>query len=313
MQIAQTLAGYSLGGADLLRRAMGKKKPEEMAKQKSIFVDGREEERRRRGGRRAHLRAARVLRRLRLQQEPLGGVRAHHVPDGVAEGALPGRAPLRDPDERQGPDRQGRPHDRRRARDGRDRAPARRQRERHRLQGRLHAPRRATSRSRRERQGAGSRCGPQIRFGLGAVRGLGGAALEAVFEARAASGPFRDLFDLAARVDAKRVNKAVFEALVQCGAFDSTPRQRRVSRARARSRRSTSRSSGRARRAATARRGQTNLFGLFDAAPRQTDAAAPHRARATTPRASRGTAARCSCASGSRSASTSRATRSSAT
>src|SRR5439155_13684158 len=40
MQIAQKLAGYSLGGADLLRRAMGKKKPEEMAKQKSVFVDG---------------------------------------------------------------------------------------------------------------------------------------------------------------------------------------------------------------------------------------------------------------------------------
>ncbi|HXX67302.1 MAG TPA: DNA polymerase III subunit alpha, partial [Polyangiaceae bacterium] len=40
MQIAQKLAGYTLGGADLLRRAMGKKKPEEMAKQKSAFVEG---------------------------------------------------------------------------------------------------------------------------------------------------------------------------------------------------------------------------------------------------------------------------------
>jgi len=40
MQIAQDLAGYSLGGADLLRRAMGKKKPEEMAKQRAIFLDG---------------------------------------------------------------------------------------------------------------------------------------------------------------------------------------------------------------------------------------------------------------------------------
>ncbi len=40
MQIAQVLAGYSLGGADLLRRAMGKKKPEEMAKQRAIFEDG---------------------------------------------------------------------------------------------------------------------------------------------------------------------------------------------------------------------------------------------------------------------------------
>ncbi|MGA1562968.1 MAG: DNA polymerase III subunit alpha, partial [Gammaproteobacteria bacterium] len=40
MQIAQVLAGYSLGGADLLRRAMGKKKPEEMAKQREIFMEG---------------------------------------------------------------------------------------------------------------------------------------------------------------------------------------------------------------------------------------------------------------------------------
>lgn len=40
MQIAQVLAGYTLGGADLLRRAMGKKKPEEMAKQREIFVSG---------------------------------------------------------------------------------------------------------------------------------------------------------------------------------------------------------------------------------------------------------------------------------
>ena len=40
MQIAQVLAGYTLGGADMLRRAMGKKKPEEMAKQREIFEGG---------------------------------------------------------------------------------------------------------------------------------------------------------------------------------------------------------------------------------------------------------------------------------
>ena len=40
MQIAQILAGYTLGGADLLRRAMGKKKPEEMARQREVFVNG---------------------------------------------------------------------------------------------------------------------------------------------------------------------------------------------------------------------------------------------------------------------------------
>lgn len=41
MQIAQELAGYTLGGADLLRRAMGKKKPEEMAAQREVFEKGR--------------------------------------------------------------------------------------------------------------------------------------------------------------------------------------------------------------------------------------------------------------------------------
>ena len=40
MQIAQVLAGYTLGGADMLRRAMGKKKPEEMAKQREVFKQG---------------------------------------------------------------------------------------------------------------------------------------------------------------------------------------------------------------------------------------------------------------------------------
>jgi DNA polymerase-3 subunit alpha len=42
MQIAQVIGGYTLGGADLLRRAMGKKKPEEMAQQRDIFVGGAE-------------------------------------------------------------------------------------------------------------------------------------------------------------------------------------------------------------------------------------------------------------------------------
>jgi DNA polymerase III alpha subunit len=40
MQAAQFCAGYTLGGADLLRRAMGKKKPEEMVKQRQIFIEG---------------------------------------------------------------------------------------------------------------------------------------------------------------------------------------------------------------------------------------------------------------------------------
>jgi DNA polymerase-3 subunit alpha len=107
---------------------------------------------------------------------------------------------------------------------------------------------------------------PKIRFGLGAVRGVGEAALDTIFEARAAGGPFTDLFDFAARVDAKRVNKAVFEALVQCGAFDAMLAEKGVSRARAFA--SIDVACERSRAASRDREaGQTNLFGLFDAAP----------------------------------------------
>jgi DNA polymerase-3 subunit alpha len=109
-------------------------------------------------------------------------------------------------------------------------------------------------------------CGPQVRFGLGAVRGLGGAALEALLEARKEGGSFKDLFDFASRVDAKRINKGVFEALVQCGAFDTTFSSVGVSRATAFA--SIETALERSRAASRDReRGQTNLFGLFDAAP----------------------------------------------
>jgi DNA polymerase-3 subunit alpha len=72
--------------------------------------------------------------------------------------------------------------------------------------------------------------GPKIRFGLGAIKGVGSSAVEAILEARkgeptpdgeAPERPFVDLFDFCARVDLRRVNKSVTEALVQCGAFDT--------------------------------------------------------------------------------------------
>ncbi len=115
--------------------------------------------------------------------------------------------------------------------------------------------------------------GPQIRFGLGAVRGVGGGALDAVFEARQAGGPFKDLFDFAERIDAKRMNKGVLEALVQCGAFDTTLSSQGITRARAFG--SIDLALERSRSASRDReRGQTSLFGLFDAAPQPTGAKA---------------------------------------
>ena len=59
-----------------------------------------------------------------------------------------------------------------------------------------------------------------IRFGLAGIKGVGAAALESVLKTRANDGPFKGLFDFCARVD-QRVNKRVIEALIQSGAFDS--------------------------------------------------------------------------------------------
>jgi DNA polymerase III subunit alpha len=263
MQIAQKLAGYTLGGADLLRRAMGKKKPEEMAKQKSVFVEGAK-----RGGVDEN-EAERIFSLLEyfagygfnkshsaayaLITYQTAWLKAHYpvellcailtsdkdriekvvrtIADARAMGVtvLPPDVNESDTDFKvvyTHPDGR-KPLGRAKIRDP---------------------------------------LGPQIRFGLGAVRGLGGSALEAVFEARR-DGPFSNLFDLAARVDAKRVNKAVFEAFVQCGAFDSTLEDGGVTRARAFA--SIDVALERSRAASRDREaGQTTLFGLFDAAPK---------------------------------------------
>jgi len=61
-----------------------------------------------------------------------------------------------------------------------------------------------------------------IRFGLDAVKGVGFAAVEAIKAARDEAGPFESLWDFCARVDARAVNKKAIEALIKCGAFGST-------------------------------------------------------------------------------------------
>ena len=62
--------------------------------------------------------------------------------------------------------------------------------------------------------------GGAIRFGLAAVKGVGEAAVGNMIEIRERDGRFADLFDLVRRVDAKQVNRRVFEALIKCGALD---------------------------------------------------------------------------------------------
>jgi DNA polymerase-3 subunit alpha len=264
MQIAQSLGGYTLGGADLLRRAMGKKKPEEMAKQKASFVDGAkakgvdEKEADRifalleyfagYGFNKSHSAAYALITyqtawlKAHYPVELLCAIltsdkdRIEKVVRTIADARAMGVTVL--PPDVNESDTDFKV---------------------------IYTHPQGDKKLRRNVKGPQDAFGPQIRFGLGAVRGLGGSALEAVFEARE-SGPFRDLFDLGARVDAKRVNKAVFEALVQCGAFDLTLGERGVSRARAFA--SVDIALERSRAASRDRAaGQTTLFGLFDAAP----------------------------------------------
>ncbi len=66
----------------------------------------------------------------------------------------------------------------------------------------------------------------KIRFGLGAIKGVGEGAIESIIEARK-EGPFKSLFDFCERVDSRRVNRKVLEALVKAGAFDFEKRPRR--------------------------------------------------------------------------------------
>ncbi len=98
--------------------------------------------------------------------------------------------------------------------------------------------------------------GTSIRFGLGAVKGVGEGAVASIVEARERGGRFRDLFDFVERIDGKQANKRVLEALVKCGALDALPGNRAeklegIDRAVALS----------ATRARESALGQTSLFG----------------------------------------------------
>ena len=61
-----------------------------------------------------------------------------------------------------------------------------------------------------------------IRFGLAAVKNVGISAIEAMIEAREAKGSYTSMADFCKKVDQRRVNRRVIEALIKCGAFDFT-------------------------------------------------------------------------------------------
>lgn len=67
----------------------------------------------------------------------------------------------------------------------------------------------------------------EIRFGLGAIKGAGDAAVQAIIDEREAHGPYKDIFDFAKRLSQRSVNKKTFECLALSGAFDSFPQYHR--------------------------------------------------------------------------------------
>ena len=121
--------------------------------------------------------------------------------------------------------------------------------------------------------------GGSIRFGLAAIKGVGEAAVRAIIEARDRDGRFGDLFDLGSRVDAKHVNRRVLEALIKCGALDSTSGNRAAEAGGARH-------GPRARRADDARRGTGAGLALWKQRRRRA------RPRAETPQRRRADDAR---------------------
>ena len=199
MQIAQELAGYTLGGADMLRRAMGKKKPEEMAKQRGTFKDGAiskgvdgdlamkifdlVEKFAGYGFNKSHSAAYALVSYQTLW------LKAHYPAEFMAavmssdmqntdkvvtfiEECREIELTVLPPDVNSGDYMFGVNDD------------------------------------------------GHIVYGLGAIKGVGEGPIEAIVEARKAGGPFKDLFDFCERVDSKSINKRVLEALVRSGALD---------------------------------------------------------------------------------------------
>jgi DNA polymerase-3 subunit alpha len=200
MQIAQVLAGFSLGGADLLRRAMGKKKAEEMAKQREIFVNGSVE-------RRVESETASYIFDLMEKFAGYGFNRSHsaayallsyqttwlktHYPAAFMAAVLSSDM------------------------DKTDKVVVLIE-ECRRMRLTLAAPAINTSEYRFTVGEAG-----EIRYGLGAIKGVGEGAIETLLQERRQGGPYPDLFDLCQRVDLRKLNRRVLESLIRCGALDA--------------------------------------------------------------------------------------------
>jgi DNA polymerase-3 subunit alpha len=200
LQIANELASFTLGEGDLLRRAMGKKIPEEMEAQRANFVEG--------CVRNGHPRArAEQLFEIMAQFAGYGFPKAHAAAYAVITHQT-AYLKAHFPAEFFGATMtaEWREHEKlsRYMRDAAARG----------------IGMRPPCVNESAADFAVTDGGRSIRFGLAGVKNVGEAAVEAILEAREAGGPFQDLADFCARVDPRRVNRRVVESLVRCGAFD---------------------------------------------------------------------------------------------
>jgi DNA polymerase-3 subunit alpha len=200
MQIAQVLAGYSLGGADLLRRAMGKKKPEEMAKQRAVFQEGAQK-------RGVDASVAAGIFDLMEKFAGYGFNKSHsaayalisyqtawlkaHYPAAFMAAVLSADM------------------------DNTDKI-VRLMAECRDMKLKVVPPDVNSS-----DYYFTAHAGDTIVYGLGAIKGVGQSAIEGMLRERVENGVFSDLYDLCRRVDLRKVNRRVFEALIRAGALDS--------------------------------------------------------------------------------------------
>ncbi|HEX8740882.1 MAG TPA: DNA polymerase III subunit alpha [Casimicrobiaceae bacterium] len=200
MQIAQVIGGYTLGAADLLRRAMGKKKPEEMAKQRDVFVSGATAN---------GLAPAKATQLFALMDKFAGyGFNKSHSAAYALVAYQTAYFKAHHPAAFMAANLSLVMDDTDKVKQLYDDATARGLA--------VLAPDINESRYRFEPVDA-----RRIRYGLGAVKGTGEAAIEAIVAAREAGGAFTDLFDFCRRVDKRQVNRRAVEALIRAGAFDS--------------------------------------------------------------------------------------------
>jgi len=206
MQIAQVLAGYTLGGADLLRRAMGKKKPEEMAKQREIFVSGATA----RGV--AEPTATRIF-DLMEKFAGYGFNKSHSAAYAVLSyqtAYLKAHYPAAFMAAVMSADL-----------DNTDRLVTLKD-DCRKLGLELNAP--SINRSAYHFSVSDD---DTIMYGLGAIKGVGRAAVEALIAVRETSGAFNGLVEFCRRVDHDKVNRRALEAMIKSGAMDSFGQSRR--------------------------------------------------------------------------------------